>query len=468
MSEAAVTYQQGLVGKYQPYPEYKDLGSEWLDEIPIHWKLHSLKFALDMRITDGPHETPEFLDEGVPFVSAEAVSKGFVDFDKIRGHISEDDNRKYSRKYSPRRYDIFMVKSGATTGITAIVDTDQKFNIWSPLAVIRPSKNLEPYYLLNYLRSSYFQDSVALSWSFGTQQNIGMGTLENLSICRPPIEEQRTIAAFLDYETARIDRLIAQQKRLIELLKEKRQAVISHAVTKGLNPKAPMKDSGVEWLGQVPEHWQCVPFGLLVSRADLGGNYLGGQEENGIPFLKMGNLGRGCIVLDKLECLEEGSSFYDAHRLSMGDFLFNTRNSLDLVGKVAVWHDELEFALYNSNLLRVRFKKDFVSSPDFMGFVFNSSGALGWLALLAKGTTSVAAIYYKDLRSMVVPIPPVDEQNAISSFISKCLSRLDTLEKKAIQSINLMNERRTALISAAVTGKIDLRGWTPPAEEAVA
>lgn len=302
----------------------------------------------------------------------------------------------------------------------------------------------------------------------GGQKRVADSFVAEYHFAEAPTDERENIAAFLDYETARIDRLIAQQQRLIELLKEKRQAVISHAVTKGLNPNAPMKESGVEWLGQVPEHWQCVPFGLLVSRADLGGNYLGGQEENGIPFLKMGNLGRGCIVLDKLECLEEGSSFDDAHRLSMGDFLFNTRNSLDLVGKVAVWHDELEFALYNSNLLRVRFKKDFISSPDFMGFVFNSSGALGWLALLAKGTTSVAAIYYKDLRSMVVPIPPVDEQNAISSFISKCLSRLDTLEEKAIQSINLMNERRTALISAAVTGKIDLRGWTPPADEVAA
>lgn len=181
--------------------------------------------------------------------------------------------------------------------------------------------------------------------------------------------------------------------------------MISHAVTKGLNPDAPMKDSGVEWLGEVPEHWQCVPFGLLALRADLGGNYLGGQEEAGLPFLKMGNLGRGRIVLDKLEYLELGVDYDDSHNLESGDFLFNTRNSLELVGKVAIWNGELERALYNSNILRVRFKKEFISNADFMGAVFNSSGALGWLALLAKGTTSVAAIYYKDLRSMMIPVP---------------------------------------------------------------
>ncbi|WP_212577518.1 restriction endonuclease subunit S, partial [Vibrio parahaemolyticus] len=110
-------------------------------------------------------------------------------------------------------------------------------------------------FLLNYLRSDSFQKSVQLSWTFGTQQNIGMNTLENLTVCFPPFEEQQKIANFLNHETTKIDTLIAKQEKLIELLKEKRQAVISHAVTKGLNPDAPMKDSGVEWLGEVPEHW---------------------------------------------------------------------------------------------------------------------------------------------------------------------------------------------------------------------
>ena len=450
MSEVVATAQQGLAGNYHPYPEYKDSGVEWLDTVPSHWdakRLGQFLFERREKVSDKDYAALSVTKNGIlPQLDTAAKSDA-------------GDNRKLVKTGD------FVINSRSDRkGSSGISERDGSVSL---ISIVMEPKGINHRYIHHLLRSYPFQEEF-YRWGKGIVADLwstNYSEMKNIILPIPTDTEQRTIAAFLDYETSQIDRLISLQQRLIELLKEKRQAVISHAVTKGLNPNAPMKDSGVEWLGQVPEHWQCVPFGLLVSRADLGGNYLGGQEENGIPFLKMGNLGRGCIVLDKLECLEDGSNFDNAHRLSMGDFLFNTRNSLDLVGKVAVWHDELEFALYNSNLLRVRFKKDFISSPDFMGFVFNSSGALGWLALLAKGTTSVAAIYYKDLRSMVVPIPPVDEQNAISSFISKCLSRLDTLEKKAIQSINLMNERRTALISAAVTGKIDLRGWTTPADE---
>ena len=460
MSEVVGTAQQGLAGKYPPYPEYKDSGVEWLQLCPSSWETKALKYIVscnDEVLSESTDPDMEFEYIDIGGVSS---SEGITRTESMRFSGAPSRARRIVRQGD-------IIVSTVRTYLEAIAPISLEFDgkiASTGFAVLRP-KYLLSGFAKYALRARHFIDSVVARSTGVSYPAINSSELIDIKIVVPSLKEQQTIASFLDYETARIDRLIAQQQRLIELLKEKRQAVISHAVTKGLNPDAPMKDSGVEWIGQVPEHWQCVPFGLLVSRADLGGNYLGGQEENGIPFLKMGNLGRGCIVLDKLECLEEGSSFDDSHRLSMGDFLFNTRNSLDLVGKVAVWHDELEFALYNSNLLRVRFKKDFISSPDFMGFVFNSSGALGWLALLAKGTTSVAAIYYKDLRSMVVPIPPVDEQNAISSFISKCLSRLDTLEEKAIQSINLMNERRTALISAAVTGKIDLRGWTTPADE---
>lgn len=460
MSELVATSQQGLVGKYQPYQEYKDSGVEWLGNVPSHWTVTAVKrFASFTTGWTPPTGNDAYF--GGEHLWANISDVGHRVLSTTAKTITDAGVRATRIKKSPKGSLLFSFK--LSIGLVSIVGEDMYTN--EAIATFLPSETFNISYM--YWAAPLFIPQNAEENIYGAKL-LNQERIDNASFVLPTPKEQQTIASFLDYETARIDRLIAQQQRLIELLKEKRQAVISHAVTKGLNPDAPMKDSGVEWIGQVPEHWQCVPFGLLVSRADLGGNYLGGQEENGIPFLKMGNLGRGCIVLDKLECLEEGSSFDDAHRLSMGDFLFNTRNSLDLVGKVAVWHDELEFALYNSNLLRVRFKKDFISSPDFMGFVFNSSGALGWLALLAKGTTSVAAIYYKDLRSMVVPIPPVDEQNAISSFISKCLSRLDTLEEKAIQSINLMNERRTALISAAVTGKIDLRGWTPPADEVAA
>ncbi|MFB2539596.1 MULTISPECIES: restriction endonuclease subunit S [unclassified Acinetobacter] len=239
------------------YPDYKPSGVAWLGDIPIHWDTMSLKFSLDIPITDGPHETPNILTEGIPFLSAEAVKNDKLDFNKKRGYISIEDHKKFSKKYCPQRGDVYMVKSGATTGNVARVETDEVFNIWSPLAVMRPNKNITSTDFIFYtLKSDYFNTSVQLKWNFGTQQNIGMGVLSNIDITLPPLSEQQAIVKFLDEKTDHIDRLIDKQQQLINKLAEQRTAIISHAVTKGLNPNSPMKNSGVEWLGDIPEHWE--------------------------------------------------------------------------------------------------------------------------------------------------------------------------------------------------------------------
>lgn len=202
-----------------------------LGEVPRHWDVLQIKRIVSSPVTDGPHETPEFLDEGVPFVSAEAVSKGFIDFKKIRGYISPDANEIYSRKYSPQIHDIYMIKSGATTGVTAIVEDRTDFNIWSPLAVIRCSKRMNPYYVLYAMRSKYFQEMVSLSWSFGTQQNIGMGVIENLYIPVPPKEEQDAIVFSINSILSSLKQLQDKAISAIPLLKEHRSSLISAAVT---------------------------------------------------------------------------------------------------------------------------------------------------------------------------------------------------------------------------------------------
>lgn len=214
-----------------PNVPMKDSGVEWLGEVPEHWVVRALKSIVSTPITDGPHETPQFLDEGIPFVSAEAVAQGFINFDKVRGHISPEDHLRYSQKYLPRRGDVYMVKSGATTGVTALVETDLEFNIWSPLAALRCSEKMLPKFLLHYMRSRHFQEAVTLNWSFGTQQNIGMGVIGDLSAPIPPLSEQTSIATFLDSEIVKLDALTAQARTAITLLQERRTALISATVT---------------------------------------------------------------------------------------------------------------------------------------------------------------------------------------------------------------------------------------------
>ena len=215
-----------------PNAPMKDSGVEWLGEVPEHWMTPSSKHLLEIPITDGPHETPNFVDDGVPFISAEAISKGKIDFDKKRGYITPELNAIYSKKYSPKIDDIYMVKSGATTGKVAMVETTEEFNIWSPLAVFRCNKNkVLPKFLLAVFNSSHFYDALVLNWSYGTQQNIGMGVLSNIEIPCPPLKEQAEIIQHLDAQNTKFDKLISTQSQLIEKLKEYRSSIISHAVT---------------------------------------------------------------------------------------------------------------------------------------------------------------------------------------------------------------------------------------------
>lgn len=216
----------------EPHTRFKDSGVEWLGQVPDGWDVLPIKRIVSTPVTDGPHETPEILDDGVPFVSAEAINNGRINFDRIRGYISEDDHKRYSKKYKPEYGDIYMVKSGATTGRIAMVETNEEFNIWSPLAAIRCKSSIaDRSYVYFYLQSREFQKAVELHWSFGTQQNIGMGVIQNLFVPIGETKEQAAIATYLARETAKLDRLAEKVEAAIARLQEYRTALITAAVT---------------------------------------------------------------------------------------------------------------------------------------------------------------------------------------------------------------------------------------------
>lgn len=214
--------------------EMKDSNCKFLGKIPSTWEVCKTLYVLSMPITDGPHTTPQLFDDGIPFVSAEAVScgNGYIDFSHIRGYISDSFYNECCKKYIPQRDDIYMIKSGATTGKVAIVDTDKKFTIWSPLAVFRVNKKkVLPYFLYYSLQSRYYQLQVQDKWSFGTQQNIGMRMLEKLILCYPSIEEQAKIVAFIKKNVDNFDSAISNSQRQIALLQERKQIIINEVVT---------------------------------------------------------------------------------------------------------------------------------------------------------------------------------------------------------------------------------------------
>ncbi len=209
----------------------KESGIEWIGEIPLNWNRCKVLYCLVMPITDGPHETPELFEEGIPFISAEAIKNGKIDFNLKRGYISKNYYDECCKKYIPQRDDIFMIKSGATTGNVALVETDELFTIWSPLAVFRSNNKILPRYLYYYLQSDGFQKQVQSKWSYGTQQNIGMRVLETLIISFGSINEQNEIVEYLDKKCWNIQLKINKKEQLIEKLESYKKSLIYECVT---------------------------------------------------------------------------------------------------------------------------------------------------------------------------------------------------------------------------------------------
>lgn len=212
--------------------EFINVSHYSIDKIPAGWKFQKTLGILNMPITDGPHSTPNLINDGIPFISADAIKDGKIDFSRKRGDISEEDYLEFSKKYIPKLHDIYMIKSGATTGKVGIVETTKKFTIWSPLAVYRvDEKKMNYKYLYYLLQTNFYQKQVQLSWSYGTQQNIGMRILEKLKVLVPPLSEQEKIVKEIDNKFDKLNKSIDYRKQIIEKLEEYKKSLIYECVT---------------------------------------------------------------------------------------------------------------------------------------------------------------------------------------------------------------------------------------------
>ncbi len=291
-----------------------------------------------------------------------------------------------------------------------------------------------------------------------THLTIYFPDIQTLRVPLPPIDEQRQIARFLKQETAKIDALVDEQRRLIELLTEKRRAVISHAVTKGLDPDAPMKPSGIDWLGEVPEHWEVVPLKRICSVIDCKHITAEFQDE-GWPLASIREVQSKWVCLDEAKRTTE--SFYEqlidgGREPVAGDLIFSRNATVGLIAQVP--ESSEPFAMGQDVCLLKR--QDDTTSSDFIQAVMGSDVVSVQLDLLIIGST-FKRVNVEEIRGLLLPTPPSIEQRAISAYVDHEVERFSELEEGANEAIQLLQERRTALISAAVTGKIDVRGTAP-------
>lgn len=448
--------------KYQEYTSSKLI---WVKDYPGHWNLTRVKYEAYVKARVGWHglTSNDFTDVGPYLVTGSDFKGSTIKWEDCY-HC---DLKRYEQDpyIQLKNGDLLLTKDG-TIGKVALVDglkDDDKATLNSGVFVVRPLRNnftTRFYYWL--LESRVFKDFVDYYASGSTIIHLYQATFVNFSYASPPIDEQEKIASFLDYETAKIDTLIEKQQRLIELLTEKRQAVISHAVTKGLNPDVPTKDSGVEWLGEVPEHWDISKLKWQAMTTSGGTPTTSKYElyyENGdIPWVRTTDLNNDKLYETPIKITSRAVSDSACSILPINSVLIAMYGGAGSIGK----HSLLKFeSTINQAVCGILPSHRFV--PEYMHRYYEFYRPF-WM-IGAAGTRKDPNIGQDTIKEGLVLIPSYNEQQKIAEYIDKINEKYQGLTKKAQQAIQLMQERRTALISAAVTGKIDVRDWVKPEQD---
>ena len=443
------------------YPKYKDSGVEWLGEVPGYWEVLRIKHLV-ASLEQG--WSPQC--EGFPVQSEDEW--GVLKVGCVNGGVFRpEENKTLPPELEP------LPELGLASGDLLISRANTRELVGSAAVALRDYPRLmlcdklfrlrlqaeacAPVFLALYLGIPRVRGQIELSATGASSSmlNIGQSTILELDVAVPPSDEQTAIAAFLGRETTKIDALVAEQENLIGLLKEKRQAVISHAVTKGLDPSVPMKDSGVEWLGEVPQHWEISSLKRYWTVTDCK-HVTAEFVDEGFPLASIREVQSRWVELD--EAKQTTEYFYqlliEGNRDPQpGDLIFSRNATVGEVAQVHASHPK--FSMGQDVVLLRRIEQAF--SPDFLQFVLRSTVVVQQLALCMIGST-FKRINVEEIRSFVIAFPPPSEQVQIATHLLAQAGNFDQLIDEALQSIELLRERRTALISAAVTGQIDVRG----------
>ncbi len=424
------------------YPRYKDSGVAWLGSVPSDWSIRRLGYYFVER-------REKVSDKDYPPLSV--TKSGVVPQLDTAAKSDDTDNRK-----KVCAGDFVINGRSDRKGSSGMAEQDGSVSLIN--IVLSPSEGLDIRFAHHLLRSVPFQEEfyrfgkgiVADLWSTNYSE------MRNISLAVPSLPEQTAIAAFLDRETAKIEALIAEQERLLALLAEKRQSVISHVVTRGLNPDTPMKDSGVQWLGEIPAHWNVVRLKYVASvqTGIAKGKDNTGKDTVTVPYLRVANVQDGYLALDDMAMIDIEPEQLQRYRLQPGDVLMNEGGDFDKLGRGAIWRGEVEDCIHQNHVFAVR---PHGISPDWLNCITSSTYAQFYFMGRSKQSTNLASISSTNIMELPVIVPPEHEQSILLRFINKEQLRLDGLREEVENSIGLLRERRSALVTAAVTGQIDVR-----------
>ncbi len=442
---------------YPRYPKYKDSGVEWLGQVPEHWEIARIKRVASLRA-----ERCTNVPEGWQYVGLEDVEPGTGRF-----HPTDSDSRQKEDSTVGvfRPGDVLYGKLRPYLKKTIVGDSD---GVCSTEFLVLQPKSVMAQWLHQWLLTTEVTQQIEAGCEGTKMPRADWEHIGSIPVPYPSLSEQGETIAALDRETSRIDALIAKKTRFIELLQEKRAALITHVVTKGLDPEVKMKDSGVEWIGEIPDHWQIVQLGKIAS-ARCDGPFGSGlksehYQPSGVRVIRLQNIGWATFKDDDSAFISHEhwrEVLGSGHAVLPNDVLIaGLGDENNLLGRACVAPSTLGEAIVKADCYRFRLHED----KAFATFVALSLSATaraecGYMAVGA--TRDRLTLGLASIRR--IPLPPLDEQVQIMGVLERASTRIDMLTKRIERSIDLLKERRSALITAVVTGKIDVRGWVPNA-----
>jgi type I restriction enzyme S subunit len=456
--EAQQILESMVVARYQMYPAYRDSGVEWLGEIPSHWEVRRLKTIVSLRPSNIDKKTNE---DDVPVRLCNYTDVYYNDFitgdmELMEATATPDQIQKFELKAG----DVIITKDSESAddiAVAAFVPHDlEKVVCGYHLALLRPLTGaVEGRYLFRAFSAYPITSQFEIAANGITRYGLSQSAIGDAWFLLPPLSEQRAITAFLDRQTAKIDALIAKKRELIAALHEQRSAIISHAVTKGLNPDAPLKDSGIEWLGEIPAGWEVVRLKFLAQVPfQYGANEAATDDDPDMPrYIRITDIrDNGTLNEETFRSLPEAVA--RPYLLQDGDLLFARSGAT--VGKTFRYYTSWGKACYAGYLIRFRPKTD-ILLPEFMDYFTRSLNYWEWISstFIQSTIQNISAERYANL---VIALPSIVEQYAIATYLNEETARIDTLAAKVEATIERLQEYRAALISAAVTGKIDVWG----------
>ena len=462
MTEATDRIEDALSRRFRPYAEYRDSGVDWLGEVPAHWEMKRLKTMASVQLSnvDKHSEEGQVAVKLCNYVDVYYNDLITAKFDFMNATATPEQVRRFRLRVG----DVLITKdseSWTDIAVPAVVGEDLPDVLCGyHLAHVRPGPKLDGRFLARQFSAIGPRDQFHVAANGITRFGLGGDAIRTGLFPVAPIEEQHTIADFLDRETAKIDALVARKERLIELLQEKRTALITRAVTRGLNPNVSMRESGVEWLGEIPAHWETLALGrVAISRCD--GPFGSGLKsehysESGIRVVRLQNIGWAEFINSDAAYLDE------AYARRLGDHSVKGEDVLIAglgddghpVGRACVAPVEIEPAMVKADCFRFRLDRQRVL-PRYAAFQLSAT-ASAVAGRHVTGATRTRMNLSASARRKIA-LPPPKEQRAIAIFLECETAKVDALVVKVRQAIDHLRECRTALISEAVTGKIDVR-----------